>query len=176
MTAVDYCVIVVYFAVVIGIVLLGGAAITVPLGWTIALDKPGYFVGRRALEREAREGSAWKMVGLEVDWEGLERQKRHVQVEESAEAGGTTIPRAHPKFAVLLLLLSARCCCCCALRRRKALLQAQQPRQVVQHALLDAPHQAAGCCVPGCVPGKRGGGVDFQQPGPARGVEEEVQA
>ena len=43
------------------------------LGWTINLDKPGYFVGRRALEREAREGSAWKMVGLEVDWEGLER-------------------------------------------------------------------------------------------------------
>ena len=36
------------------------------LGWTVALDKPGYFVGRRALEREAREGSAWKMVGLEV--------------------------------------------------------------------------------------------------------------
>ena len=30
-----------------------------------------------------------------------------LQVEESAEAGGTTIPRAHPKFAVLLLLLSA---------------------------------------------------------------------
>jgi aminomethyltransferase len=43
------------------------------LGWTIDLDKPGYFVGRRALEREARKGSAWKMVGLEVDWEGLER-------------------------------------------------------------------------------------------------------
>jgi aminomethyltransferase len=43
------------------------------LGWTVNLDKPGYFVGRRALEREAREGPAWKMVGLEVDWEGLER-------------------------------------------------------------------------------------------------------
>ncbi len=43
------------------------------LGWTINLDKPGYFVGRRALEREARAGSAWKMVGLEVDWEGLEQ-------------------------------------------------------------------------------------------------------
>jgi aminomethyltransferase len=43
------------------------------LGWTVALDKPGYFVGRRALEREAREGSAWKLVGLEVDWEGLEK-------------------------------------------------------------------------------------------------------
>jgi aminomethyltransferase len=43
------------------------------LGWTVNLDKPGYFVGRRALEREAREGAAWKLVGLEVDWEGLER-------------------------------------------------------------------------------------------------------
>ena len=43
------------------------------LGWTVALDKPGYFVGRRALEREHREGSAWKLVGLEVDWTGLER-------------------------------------------------------------------------------------------------------
>ena len=43
------------------------------LGWTVNLDKPGYFVGRRALEREAREGSAWKLVGLEIGWEGLER-------------------------------------------------------------------------------------------------------
>jgi aminomethyltransferase len=43
------------------------------LGWTVALDKPGYFVGRRALEREHRDGSAWKLVGLEVEWEGLER-------------------------------------------------------------------------------------------------------
>jgi aminomethyltransferase len=43
------------------------------LGWTVNLDKPGYFVGRRALEREHREGSAWRLVGLEVDWEGLER-------------------------------------------------------------------------------------------------------
>ncbi|MEW5941914.1 MAG: aminomethyltransferase family protein [Chloroflexota bacterium] len=43
------------------------------LDWTVALDKPGYFVGRRALEREKREGSTWKMMGLEVDWEGMER-------------------------------------------------------------------------------------------------------
>jgi aminomethyltransferase len=43
------------------------------LGWTVNLDKPGYFVGRRALEREQREGSAWKLVGLEIDWEGLAR-------------------------------------------------------------------------------------------------------
>ncbi|MDQ3003813.1 MAG: aminomethyltransferase family protein [Chloroflexota bacterium] len=43
------------------------------LDWTVALDKPGYFVGRRALEREKQEGSAWKMVGLEVEWEGMEK-------------------------------------------------------------------------------------------------------
>jgi len=43
------------------------------LDWTVALDKQGYFVGRRALEREKQEGSAWKMVGLEVEWEGMER-------------------------------------------------------------------------------------------------------
>jgi aminomethyltransferase len=43
------------------------------LGWAVALDKPGYFVGRRALEREHKEGSAWKLVGLEIDWVGLEK-------------------------------------------------------------------------------------------------------
>ncbi|HXF86400.1 MAG TPA: aminomethyltransferase family protein [Anaerolineales bacterium] len=43
------------------------------LDWTVALDKPGYFVGRRALEREKKEGSAWKLMGLEVDWDGMER-------------------------------------------------------------------------------------------------------
>ena len=42
------------------------------LDWTVALDKQGYFVGRRALEKEKREGSAWKMVGLEIDWVGME--------------------------------------------------------------------------------------------------------
>jgi aminomethyltransferase len=43
------------------------------LDWTVNLDKKGYFVGRRALEREKREGSSWKLVGLEIAWEGLER-------------------------------------------------------------------------------------------------------
>jgi aminomethyltransferase len=43
------------------------------LGWTVSLDKPGYFVGRPALEREKREGSAWKLIGLEVEWNGMER-------------------------------------------------------------------------------------------------------
>jgi len=43
------------------------------LDWTVALDKQGYFVGRRALEHEKREGSAWKLMGVEVQWEGMER-------------------------------------------------------------------------------------------------------
>lgn len=43
------------------------------LDWAVALNKKGYFVGRKALEREKREGSAWKMVGLDIHWEGLER-------------------------------------------------------------------------------------------------------
>lgn len=43
------------------------------LGWTVNLNKQGYFVGRPALELEKREGSAWKMVGLDVDWEGMEK-------------------------------------------------------------------------------------------------------
>ncbi len=43
------------------------------LDWTVALDKPGYFVGRRALEREQRDGSAWKLMGLEIDWVGMEK-------------------------------------------------------------------------------------------------------
>ncbi len=43
------------------------------LDWTVNLDKQGYFVGRRALEREKRQGSAWKLMGLEVEWNGMER-------------------------------------------------------------------------------------------------------
>ena len=48
------------------------------LDWTVALDKQGYFVGRRALEREKREGSAWRLMGLEVQWEGMEQLFRDV--------------------------------------------------------------------------------------------------
>ena len=42
------------------------------LDWTVALDKQGYFVGRRELEREKREGSVWKLMGLEIEWNGME--------------------------------------------------------------------------------------------------------
>ena len=43
------------------------------LGWTVNLNKQGYFVGRPALEREKQSGSSWKLMGLEVEWDGMQR-------------------------------------------------------------------------------------------------------
>ena len=44
------------------------------LGRLVAFDKPGPFVGRRALERERDAGGPpRRLVGLEVDWSGVER-------------------------------------------------------------------------------------------------------
>ena len=42
------------------------------LGWTVSLEKE-HFVGRGALAAEARRGPHWEFVGLEVDWDSLER-------------------------------------------------------------------------------------------------------
>jgi aminomethyltransferase len=64
------------------------------LGWTVALDKPGYFVGRRALEREKREGSAWKMVGIEIDWVGME--KLYAEVGLPPQVPGTAVRASMP--------------------------------------------------------------------------------
>jgi aminomethyltransferase len=44
----------------------------VGLGWTVHLNG-GAFVGKRALEAEKAGGSAWQFVGVELDWESLER-------------------------------------------------------------------------------------------------------
>lgn len=42
------------------------------LGWTVRLEKEN-FVGRTALAEEARRGPQWRFVGLELDWDALER-------------------------------------------------------------------------------------------------------
>jgi aminomethyltransferase len=42
------------------------------LGWTVDLKK-GPFNGRRAMIAEQQRGPAWRFVGLEVDWDSLER-------------------------------------------------------------------------------------------------------
>jgi len=44
------------------------------LDWAVDLEKKEYFVGRRALEREKLVGPAWKLMGLEIEWNPLERQ------------------------------------------------------------------------------------------------------
>jgi aminomethyltransferase len=41
------------------------------LDWTVAFEKQA-FVGREALVRERMLGPAWRLVGVEVDWESLE--------------------------------------------------------------------------------------------------------
>jgi aminomethyltransferase len=68
------------------------------LGWTVALDKPGYFVGRRALEREHLEGSTYRFVGIEVEWESLERAYAAVglppQIPAAAVRGSLPIYKA----------------------------------------------------------------------------------
>jgi aminomethyltransferase len=42
------------------------------LGWTVNLEKE-QFVGRSPLAVEAQRAPAWQLVGLEVDWDSLER-------------------------------------------------------------------------------------------------------
>jgi aminomethyltransferase len=64
------------------------------LDWTVALDKPGYFVGRKALEREKKEGSAWKLAGIEIDWVGME--KLYAEVGMPPQIPGTAIRASMP--------------------------------------------------------------------------------
>lgn len=42
------------------------------LGWTVGKAK-GPYVGKRSLEAERARGPAWQFVGIEVDWDSLER-------------------------------------------------------------------------------------------------------
>jgi aminomethyltransferase len=42
------------------------------LGWTVDLKKE-QFVGRGALAEEAKRGPEWRFVGVEVEWDALER-------------------------------------------------------------------------------------------------------
>lgn len=49
------------------------------LGWAVNLDK-GAFNGKQALVEEKARGSEWMLVGLEVDWVGMERLYREVSL------------------------------------------------------------------------------------------------
>ena len=45
------------------------------LGWTVKMDKNN-FIGKRALEREIKNNSTWQFVGIEIDWDPLEKLYR----------------------------------------------------------------------------------------------------
>jgi aminomethyltransferase len=63
------------------------------LGWTVSLDKEP-FVGRNALAAEARRGPLWSFVGIEVEWDALERLYAEVGLAPRlpAAAWRTSIP------------------------------------------------------------------------------------
>jgi len=63
------------------------------LGWTVSADK-GPFNGRRALAAERARGPAWAFVGLEVEWDSLERlfTAHHLPPHLSSIAWRTSAP------------------------------------------------------------------------------------
>lgn len=63
------------------------------LGWTVALDKAP-FVGQEALRREKERGAEWSFVGVEVDWEALEKLYAEVDLPPRlpAEPWRTSVP------------------------------------------------------------------------------------
>jgi aminomethyltransferase len=64
------------------------------LAWAVDLGKAA-FVGREALAREAERGPQWRFVGIEIDWDSLERNY--------AEAGlATHVPSAAWRMSVPL--------------------------------------------------------------------------
>ena len=63
------------------------------LGWAVSLDKE-WFVGRDALVAEAARGPSWQFVGVEVDWDSVERAYSEVGLPPRlpATAWRTSVP------------------------------------------------------------------------------------
>lgn len=63
------------------------------LGWAVSLDKD-WFVGREALVAEAARGPSWQFVGVEVDWDSVERAYAEVGLPPrlAATAWRTSVP------------------------------------------------------------------------------------
>jgi aminomethyltransferase len=45
------------------------------LGWSVKMKKDN-FIGKRALEKELKNGPEWKFVGIEIEWDQLEKHYR----------------------------------------------------------------------------------------------------
>jgi aminomethyltransferase len=63
------------------------------LGWTVAKEK-GPYVGKRALDAERSRGQSWSFIGLDVDWESLERLYAavHLPPKLPAQAWRVSVP------------------------------------------------------------------------------------
>lgn len=66
------------------------------LGWTVRLEKEN-FVGRTALAEEARRGPQWRFVGLELDWDALERL--YAEVGLAVQLPATIVRSSAPLYA-----------------------------------------------------------------------------
>ncbi len=49
----------------------------ISLGWTVSLKKP-HFVGKKAIQEQKRQGFKYQLVGIEIDWDDLERAYEEV--------------------------------------------------------------------------------------------------
>jgi aminomethyltransferase len=80
------------------------------LGWTVALDKPA-FNGHRAIRAEVARGAAWTFVGIEVDWESLERLYHDVGLAPRlpTQAWRTSVPLYDPNSAQQVGYASSGC-------------------------------------------------------------------
>jgi aminomethyltransferase len=66
------------------------------LGWAVRLEKEN-FVGKAALAAEARRAPQWRFVGVEIEWEALERL--YAEVGLSVQLPATVVRASAPLYA-----------------------------------------------------------------------------
>lgn len=64
------------------------------LGWAVKFAEGKDFVGRKALEAEAKNGSTWATVGVEIDWVSLEKiyGAKDLPVQVTGRANRSSVP------------------------------------------------------------------------------------
>jgi aminomethyltransferase len=70
------------------------------LGWVVKLDKPSYFVGKRAIEQIKEEGIDKKLVGIEMIDRGIPRHGYEIVNEEGESIGVVTSGAMSPTLGV----------------------------------------------------------------------------
>jgi aminomethyltransferase len=64
------------------------------LGWAVKFAEGKDFVGRKALEAEAKNGSTWALAGVEIDWVSLEKiyGAKDLPVQVTGRANRSSVP------------------------------------------------------------------------------------